>query len=85
MTEDGKAGDLRHGGRARPPRRQAPGAGSGARPAALADPGQGLSELTQRRLGAHLRAMYDSVVQQPVPDRFRDLILKLDAGEGDKI
>jgi hypothetical protein len=40
-----------------------------------------LSELTQRRLGTHLRAMYDSMVQQPVPDRFRDLIMKLDATE----
>ena len=41
--------------------------------------GQGLSDHTQQRIGLHLRAMYDSIVQQPVPDRFRDLIAKLDA------
>ncbi|KQT17197.1 hypothetical protein ASG40_17585 [Methylobacterium sp. Leaf399] len=43
-------------------------------------PGQ-LSDHTQRRIGLHLRTMYDAVVQQPVPDRFRDLIAKLEAGE----
>ncbi|MCJ2037130.1 NepR family anti-sigma factor [Methylobacterium sp. J-068] len=42
-------------------------------------PGQGLSDHTQKRIGLHLRAMYDTIVQQPVPDRFRDLIAKLDA------
>jgi len=45
---------------------------------------RGLGEQTQRRLGTHLRAMYDTIVQQPVPDRFRDLIAKLDSGEPDK-
>ena len=40
---------------------------------------QGLSDHTQKRIGLHLRAMYDTIVQQPVPDRFRDLIAKLDA------
>lgn len=40
--------------------------------------GQGLSDHTQKRIGLHLRAMYDTIVQQPVPDRFRDLIAKLD-------
>ena len=39
---------------------------------------QGLSDHTQKRIGLHLRAMYDTIVQQPVPDRFRDLIAKLD-------
>ncbi|WP_238275393.1 NepR family anti-sigma factor [Methylobacterium goesingense] len=38
----------------------------------------GLSDHTQMRIGLHLRAMYDTIVQQPVPDRFRDLIAKLD-------
>ncbi|KQP31618.1 hypothetical protein ASF49_09195 [Methylobacterium sp. Leaf104] len=42
-------------------------------------PEQGLSDHTQKRIGLHLRAMYDTIVQQPVPDRFRDLIAKLDA------
>ncbi|GJD38756.1 NepR family anti-sigma factor [Methylobacterium bullatum] len=37
-----------------------------------------LSDLTQKRIGMHLRAMYDTIVQQPVPDRFRDLIARMD-------
>ncbi|GJE18815.1 NepR family anti-sigma factor [Methylobacterium marchantiae] len=37
-----------------------------------------LSDLTQKRIGMHLRAMYDTIVQQPVPDRFRDLIAQMD-------
>jgi hypothetical protein len=34
----------------------------------------------QARLGQQLRAMYDEVVNQGVPDRFSDLINRLDAG-----
>jgi hypothetical protein len=83
MTDDGKAGDLRRGGRTRPAQGQARGAGIIGE-GLPAEAGHGLSDLTQRRLGTHLRAMYDSIVQQPVPDRFRDLIMKLDAAEGDK-
>ena len=33
----------------------------------------------QARLGQQLRAMYDDVVRQGVPDRFAELIKKLDA------
>jgi hypothetical protein len=33
----------------------------------------------QARLGQQLRAMYDEVVHQGVPDRFNDLINRLDA------
>lgn len=44
---------------------------------------RGLSDHTQKRIGLHLRAMYDTIVQQPVPDRFRDLIAQLDASNGD--
>ncbi|MFF8798702.1 MULTISPECIES: NepR family anti-sigma factor [unclassified Methylobacterium] len=40
----------------------------------------GLNDQSQRRIGNHLRALYDSVVQQPIPDRFRDLIARLDDG-----
>ena len=40
----------------------------------------GLNDQTQKRIGSHLRAMYDSVVHQPIPDRFRDLIARLDDG-----
>lgn len=38
----------------------------------------GLNDQTQKRIGNHLRALYDSVVQQPIPDRFRDLIARLE-------
>jgi hypothetical protein len=37
----------------------------------------------QARLGQQLRAMYDEVVNQGVPDRFNDLIERLD-GSGKK-
>ncbi len=40
-----------------------------------------LNEFARTRLGTHLRAMYDAVAQQPVPDQFRDLIARLEAGE----
>lgn len=33
----------------------------------------------QSRIGHQLRAMYDEVVRQGVPDRFAELIRKLDA------
>jgi hypothetical protein len=46
--------------------------------------GQGLSDHTQKRIGVHLRTMYDAVVQQPVPDRFRDLIARLEALPSDE-
>lgn len=45
----------------------------------------GLSDHTRNRLAAQLRAMYDSITQQPVPDRFADLIAKLDSGDRDKL
>jgi hypothetical protein len=32
----------------------------------------------QRRIGDQLRAMYDELMQQPVPDRFKDLLDQLD-------
>ncbi|MBX9932891.1 MAG: anti-sigma factor [Methylobacterium sp.] len=40
-----------------------------------------LNDLTQKRIGLHLRTMYDAVVQQPIPDRFRDLIARLDTAD----
>jgi hypothetical protein len=33
---------------------------------------------SQKRIGDQLRAMYDELMQQPVPDRFRDLLDQLD-------
>lgn len=39
----------------------------------------------QMRIGESLRAMYDDIVQQGVPDRFADLLSKLDEkGRADK-
>jgi len=45
-------------------------------------PKGGLNSEIQARIGHQLRAMYDDVVKQGVPDRFAELIRKLDAGEG---
>lgn len=43
----------------------------------------GLNAEIQSRIGHQLRAMYDDVVRQGVPDRFADLIRKLDPPETD--
>ena len=42
----------------------------------------GLNAEIQSRIGHQLRAMYDDVVRQGVPDRFAELIRKLDGSEG---
>jgi hypothetical protein len=42
-----------------------------------------LTRDVQARLGQQLRAMYDDVVNQGVPDRFSDLLNRLD-GNGSK-
>ncbi len=42
-----------------------------------------LSREVQARLGQQLRAMYDDVVNQGVPDRFTELIKRID-GSGSK-
>jgi len=34
----------------------------------------------QAKIGEKLKALYDDVVSQPVPDRFKDLLAKLDGG-----
>ena len=43
----------------------------------------GLNAEIQSRIGHQLRAMYDDVVRQGVPDRFAELIRKLDAADKD--
>jgi hypothetical protein len=43
----------------------------------------GLNAEIQARIGHQLRAMYDDVVRQGVPDRFADLIRRLDMPEAD--
>ena len=35
---------------------------------------------TQGRIGDQLRAMYDDLVHQPVPDKFKDLLDRLEKG-----
>ncbi|MDP4002023.1 NepR family anti-sigma factor [Methylobacterium sp. NEAU K] len=44
----------------------------------------GLSEHTRNRLAVQLRTMYDMVALEPVPDRFAELIAKLDDGDRGK-
>lgn len=50
-----------------------------------AGPGKqgGLNAEIQSRIGHQLRAMYDDVVRQGVPDRFAELIRKLDVPKPD--
>ena len=38
----------------------------------------------QAHIGRQLRSIYDAVVQQPVPDRFLELLDKLDEASGGK-
>jgi hypothetical protein len=38
----------------------------------------------QARIGDNLRAMYDELLRQPVPDRFRDLIGRLENDQNRK-
>jgi Anti-sigma factor NepR len=37
-----------------------------------------LDRAIQERIGDHLRAMYDDLMQQPVPDRFVELLNRLE-------
>ncbi len=41
-----------------------------------------LDRNVQGRIGSHLRAMYDELMQQPIPDRFIDLIAELERSTG---
>src|SRR6476659_1665023 len=43
----------------------------------------GLNAEIQSRIGHQLRAMYDDVVRQGVPERFAELIRKLDVPDAD--
>ena len=44
--------------------------------------GGGLSREATIKIGQQLRAMYDEVVKEGVPDRFNDLLKRLDGGKG---
>ncbi len=39
---------------------------------------------SQQHIATNLRAMYDELVQQPLPDRFVELLAQLDAQPGTK-
>ena len=43
-----------------------------------------LDKTSQKRIGDQLRAMYDELMQQPVPDRFKDLLEKLEKSSAEK-
>lgn len=66
MTEDKKAGGLRAGG--------------SLTASPMPEPVRPLGKQAHRRIGVHLRSMYESVVQQPIPSRFTDLIARLEDG-----
>ena len=42
-----------------------------------------IDRTSQNRIGDHLRAMYDGLMQQPVPDRFAELLDRLEARTDD--
>ncbi len=43
-----------------------------------------LSREVQARLGQQLRAMYDEVLNEGVPDRFNDLVNRINGGNKDR-
>jgi Anti-sigma factor NepR len=43
-----------------------------------------LDRAVQSRIGDQLRAMYDDLMQQPVPGRFKDLLSQLEQKDKDK-
>ncbi len=43
-----------------------------------------LDRAIQTRIGDQLRAMYDDLMQQPMPDRLKDLLSRLDQPGGEK-
>jgi len=43
---------------------------------------QAIDAKIQERLGRQLKALYDDVVRQPVPDRLLDLIAQLEEKKG---
>jgi len=42
------------------------------------EPRKGLSDKAQREIGKQLKALFDEVVNEPVPDRFTRLLDELD-------
>ncbi len=61
-------------------------AGDGSVPGKSRDPSPSdptLDRPTQGRIGDQLRAMYDDLLNQPVPDRFADLLARLESKDAD--
>ena len=61
-------------------------AGDGSVPGKSRDPSSSdptLDRPTQGRIGDQLRAMYDDLLNQPVPDRFADLLARLESKDAD--
>lgn len=48
------------------------------------DQGPEIDSELQAHIGRHLKASYDDILSQDVPDRFLDLLSQLEAKEGDK-
>lgn len=46
--------------------------------------GTGLTREATVKIGQQLRAMYDEVVKEGVPDRFSELLKRLDQGNAEK-
>ena len=72
-----------------PRRRQAPSMNfsfSNTEVNALSRPpdGTGLEKDLQQHIGRHLRAIYDDVVNETVPDRFRQLLEELERKEANR-
>lgn len=47
-------------------------------------PSGALDKETQSKIGQQLRAMYDDVVRQGVPDRFSELLKRLERSEDEE-
>jgi Anti-sigma factor NepR len=47
----------------------------------VAAEGEGLDSRLQAQIGQKLRAMFDEVAKSPIPDKFLDLLDKLDSQE----
>jgi len=57
---------------------QPPADGLDGAPAQQPTPQPGLQPQVQDHIGRQLRALYDDVLGQPVPDRFKELMDRLD-------
>lgn len=64
-------------------RRAGPGVAAQDPAAPAPRPAPRLKPQVQEHIGRQLRAVYDDVLKQPLPDRFRELMDKLDQTVGD--